>query len=92
MFELITKQKWFLYLHAYAENREEFKSNCTILCNFGDLNTSRNCALLELHYPENKPTISEDILDTQHNCTGNTKNGSVLKIIFSINKTLSFIL
>jgi hypothetical protein len=41
-----------LYLHAYAENRKDMKSNCTIIYNFNSEDMSSNLVLVELHYRE----------------------------------------
>lgn len=35
---------------------------------------------------KNQPIKVGDILETQHNCSGNSNHGRVLRILFSINK------
>lgn len=62
--------------------RKELKSNCAIICNFRDKIMSRDSALPEQHYQENQPIKLEDILETQRNCSGNSNNGRVLRILF----------
>lgn len=43
---------------------------------------SGDSALPEQHYQENQPIKPEDILESQHNCSSNSNNGSVLRILF----------